>query len=577
MTEHPLFDRLLRKVGATRDAAPSLEAWQALAELVARTFGEADQDRYTTERAMDVSSQEMQQLYQELQGRTEHELGVLRHSEQRHRLLFDSNPLPMWVIDAETLRFLDVNLAMVTSYGYTRDELLTMHAMDLKLPEDVPQMVRGVHEASTEESQHLGLRKHRCKDGSIRDVNVTVHALAIDGRHCVLGIALDVTRARRIEEELRQAHKMEAVGRLAGGIAHDFNNILAVILASTEFALDELGGGHVVAAEVVEVRNAALRATALTRQLLTFSRKQPRNAKPLALNSVVTGIEAMLSRIVGEDISMSAMIASDLGTIEADPGEIEQVLMNLVVNARDAMPGGGRLLLETSNTTVDECHGLELGVPAGRYVVLSVTDAGCGMTEEVRARIFEPFFTTKDVGKGTGLGLATVFGIMKECRGGIGVYSEPGRGTTFRIYWPRIDAAPRKDGATCRAPARGSGTILVVEDDNQLRGILRRYLTSWGYTLLEAPSGVAAIELLRRHGGPIDLLLTDLVMPGGVDGRTLSKHVLAERPSVRVVFMSGYTEHTAIKSADIGPSDYFVQKPFSAQVLSETLHCALRG
>jgi CheY-like chemotaxis protein len=285
----------------------------------------------------------------------------------------------------------------------------------------------------------------------------------------------------------------------------------------------------------------------------------------------------MLQRVLPENIQVVTKPQDHLWPVYADAGQLEQVLMNLVVNARDAMPGGGRLLLETSNTTVDEIHGLELGVPAGRYVVLSVSDTGCGMTDDVRARIFEPFFTTKDVDKGTGLGLATVFGIMKECRGAIGVYSEPGRGTTFRIYWPRSDAATTKDGATRFVPARGSGTILVVEDDTQLRNILRRYLTSWGYTLLEAPSGVAAIELLRGHGGPIDLLLTDLVMPGGVDGRTLSKHVLAERPLARVVFMSGYTEHAAIKSADIGPSDYFVQKPFSAQALCETLHCALRG
>jgi signal transduction histidine kinase/ActR/RegA family two-component response regulator len=450
-----------------------------------------------------------------------------------------------------------------------------MRAMDVKLPDDVPEMVRGINEAPANAIQHFGLRKHRCKSGKILDVDVTIHALVIDGRRCVLGIALDMTRSRRVEEELRQAQKMEAIGRLAGGIAHDFNNILAVILANAECVLEDLGGDHDAAMGIVEIRDAAKRAAGLTRQLLTFSRKQRRQPKPLALNSVVTGIEAMLNRIVGEDINMSATIASDLGTIEADPGEVEQVLMNLVVNARDAMPGGGRLVLETSNAIVDDNQASEIGVPAGRYVVLSVTDTGCGMTDEVRARIFEPFFTTKDVDRGTGLGLATVFGILKESRGGITVYSEPDRGTTFRIYWPRTDAVTAKATSTRFVPVRGSGTILLVEDDIQVRTILRRYLTSWGYTLLEAPSGVAALELIRREAPPIDLLLTDLVMPGGVDGRSLSKHMIAEQPQARVVFMSGYTEHAALHNSELGPDDYFVQKPFSAQVLSETLHRAL--
>ena len=571
---HPLFDRLLRKVGASLDAVPSFEAWQALGQLVARTYGDADQDRYTIERAMEMSSHEMQKLYEELRQRAEHEIALLRHSEERHRLLFDSNPLPMWAIDAETLRFVDVNHAMIETYGYSRDEFLTMHAMDIKVSDDVPEMLRWISEAPNV-IKHLGLRKHRCKNGAILEVDITVHALVLDGRRCVLGIALDMTRSRRVEEELRQAQKMEAIGRLAGGIAHDFNNILAVILANAEYILDELGPDHETAFGVVEIRNAATRAAGLTRQLLTFSRKQKRQAKPLALNSIVTGIEAMLNRIVGEDVTMSAMIASDLGTIEADPGEVEQVLMNLVVNARDAMPGGGRIFVETSNIHIDEIHALEIGVPAGRYVQLAVSDTGCGMTEEIRARIFEPFFTTKDVDKGTGLGLATVFGIMKESSGGISVYSEPGRGTTFRTYWPRIDAVTAKETPTRFVPVHGSGTVLVVEDDNQLRAILRRYLTSWGYTLLEAPSGVAALELVRQHAGPIDLLLTDLVMPGGLDGRSLSKHVIAEQPRIRVIFMSGYTEHAAIKNAELGPDDHFVQKPFSAQLLCETLHRVL--
>ena len=573
---HPLLDRLLRRVGASSTEAPTFEAWGKLLALVCRTYQDADQDRYTIERAMDVSSVEMQALYQELERRTQNELLALRRSDERHRLLFDGNPLPMWVVDAETLRFVEVNNAMIDTYGYSRDEFLGMCATDLKLPEDVHEVVSGISAAPLDAVHHVGVRRHRRKDGRLLEMDVTVHTLTLDGQRRVLGIALDMTQTRRIEEDLRQAQKMDAVGQLAGGIAHDFNNILGVILANTEFAIEEVGGDHPAVATLVEIENAANRAAGLTRQLLTFSRKQTRQLKPLALNVIVTGIETMLTRIVGEDIAMSAMIAADLGTIEADRGEVEQVLMNLVVNARDAMPSGGRLLIETMNTTVDDNHAPQIGVAPGRYVVLAVTDTGCGMTPTVRSRIFEPFFTTKDVDKGTGLGLSTVFGIVKQCHGGIGVYSEPGRGTTFRIYWPRTDAVAAKQADARFVPIRGSGTILVVEDDHQLRQIIRRYLTSWGYTPLEASNGSAALELLDSHGGPIDLLLTDLVMPG-IDGWSLSQRVIVEKPRVRVVFMSGYTEHAALKNAGLGPDDFFVQKPFSAQVLCETLHRALAG
>ena len=571
---HPVLDRLLKRVGTSRDRVPSPEAWQELIDLVDRTYRDADQDRYTIERAMDISSEEMQELYRALEDRAEREIAVIRQSDERHRLLFESNPLPMWILDAETLMFVDVNTAMITAYGYSRDELLSMRIMDIKLPEEIDEMIRGVRGAPIDAVHHVGMRKHRRKDGGVLEMDITVHSLLIDGRRGILGVALDMTQARRVEEELRQAQKMEAVGRLAGGIAHDFNNILAVILANAEYVLQDLGDGSEAAKGIAEIRSAATRAASLTRQLLTFSRKQKRQPKAIALNAVVTGLERMLTRIVGEDIAMSALIAPDLGTIEADPGEVEQVLMNLVVNARDAMPAGGKVLLETANTIVDDAQGRRIGLPAGAYVTLSVTDTGCGMTEAVRVRIFEPFFTTKDVDKGTGLGLATVFGIVKESGGAICVYSEPDRGTTFRIYWPRIDGVPAHQAVSHSAPVHGSGVILVVEDDAQLRHIIRRYLASWGYTPLEAPSGAHALDVVRGHAGPIDVLLTDLVMPG-IDGRALSQRVLTEKPGIKVVFMSGYTEHAALQTAALGPEDLFVQKPFTARVLSETLHRAL--
>jgi len=566
---HPLLERLLRRVGATPDVAPSLEAWQALLDVVSRTYRDSDQDRYTIERAMDVSGREMQGLYQEV----ERQLAIVRLSEQRHRLLFQGSPLPIWLLDVETLTFVDVNDAMTRTYGYSRDELIGMPANVLKPAEDHQQLAIATT-MTVEQVTHLGLRRHLRKDGTVLEMDITAHGLVIDGRRCVLGIARDMTQARRIEEELRQAQKMEAIGRLAGGVAHDFNNILAVILANAEFAQMTLGDDHPARPEVDEIKSGAERAAALTRQLLTFSRKQKRQPKILALNSIVTEIESMLARIVGEDVAISAKIEPALGAIEADPGEVEQVLLNLVVNARDAMPSGGRLVVETSNSFVDDVHAQQIGVAPGHYVVLAISDTGCGMTDAVRARIFEPFFTTKDVGKGTGLGLATVFGIVQQCGGGIAVYSELGRGTTFRIYWPRRDAAPdarRREGFVA---VQSSGTVLVVEDDNQVRKVLRRYLTSWGYTLLEAPSAAAALDLIAGHRGAIDVLLTDLVMPG-LDGRALSRRVLSEKPATKVVFMSGYTEHAALNNAALGPEDYFVQKPFSARVLSDTLRRAM--
>ncbi|HET9992246.1 MAG TPA: ATP-binding protein [Kofleriaceae bacterium] len=571
---HPLLARLLRKVGASPAQAPSIATWQAMLALTSKMFHDADQDRYTLEHAMDVLSGEMHDLYRELERKTEQELAALRISDERHRLLFQENPLPIWVLDAKTLQYVAINNSMITTYGYSREELLAMTAVDVKQPADVPEMMRSLTSAVLGGVHHIGVRKHRRKDGTVLEMDITAHPITFEGRRCILGIAMDTTHARRLAEDLRQAQKMEAIGQLAGGVAHDFNNILAVILANAEFALEDLGPEDAGVAQLAEIRDAANRAAGLTRQLLTFSRKQNRQPRPLALNAVVTGIEAMLTRIVGEDIAMSATIAPDLGTIEADRGEIEQILMNLVVNARDAMEQGGRLALETTNASVDIPLATHLGVAPGRYVVLAVTDTGCGMSAAIRGRIFEPFFTTKALDRGTGLGLATVFGIVKQANGGIDVESEVDRGTTFRIYWPRIDAAVTTAPLPRFVAPRGAGTILIVEDDGQLRQILRQYLTSWGYTLLEAPNGAAALQLLRDHPGKIDLLLTDLVMPE-LDGRSLSRELLVLRPRTRVVFMSGYTEHAALANAALGPDDLFLQKPFTAQALAETLGRAL--
>ncbi|KAB2906857.1 MAG: PAS domain S-box protein [Kofleriaceae bacterium] len=500
---------------------------------------------------------------------------AIRKSEERYRLLFDGSPLPICVFDAETFRFVAVNDKMVEVYGYTRDELLAMTVKDIKPAEEVPRLIDAVAQAQLGSYDHVGVVRHRRKDGVMLDVDITAHLVEIDGRRYRLAIGVDVTEARRIEEQLRRAARMEAIGQLAGGVAHDFNNLLAAILSNANLIAEELGEDHPLRPEIVDIEAATNRATALTRQLLAFSRKQPRKVTAVALDTVVTTLEKMLSRLVGEDIEMRARLAPQLGTVQGDPGQLEQVLLNLVVNARDAMPTGGRLVIETANADLDESRAAEIGARPGRHVVLSVTDTGCGMTAETQSRIFEPFFTTKPVGKGTGLGLATVFGIVKQAEGGIAVESEVGRGTTFRVYFPRVDAVAASVPEPVReAPVRGTETILVVEDDPFVRAAVGRQLRAFGYRLLEACDPANALEVAAAFPEPIDLLLTDLVMPG-MDGRALASQLLASRSTTRVLFMSGYSEHAAVTSAGLDSRDRLLEKPFTAVALSHAIRATL--
>jgi PAS domain S-box-containing protein len=491
---------------------------------------------------------------------------ALRASEERHRLLFEASPLPTWVFDPQTLRLLAVNEAAVVTFGYSRDELVAMTVSELKPKEDLPEL-HGMEAALFGRTHHVGIKRYRRKDTTIAELDITSHATMLDGRLVLLAIGVDVTQSRLLEEQLRQSQKMEAVGQLAGGVAHDFNNILSVILSNAELALETIGNGP-AATDLHEIEAAAHRAASLTRQLLTFSRKQPRHIETIALNSVVTNIEKMLTRIVGEDIVMSAILMPRLGSIAGDTGQLEQVLVNLVVNARDAMPAGGRLTIETSNVTIDDADAAHLAVAPGRFIMLSVSDTGCGMDEATQARIFDPFFTTKEVGKGTGLGLSTVFGIVKQSEGGIVVHSRPGEGSTFRVYFPRATTAADAHTPELRSTvrARGSGTVLVVEDDEGLRKVLRRRLNSWGFSMCEARDAAQALVLLHELASPVDLLLTDLVMPG-LDGRALAARVRADRPQTKVLFMSGYTEHPAVKTAAHDPGEHFIAKPFTGDDL----------
>jgi signal transduction histidine kinase len=379
----------------------------------------------------------------------------------------------------------------------------------------------------------------------------------------------------RREEQVRQSHKMEAIGRLAGGVAHDFNNLLTVIRGHGELALRKLTGDHALRRNLQEIGLAAERASALTHQLLAFSRKQVLQPRTLDLSEIVERMSNLLQRLIGEDVELVTRDCDSLGSVRADPAQMEQVIVNLAVNARDAMPEGGVLNIGLANAEVDETSARgQAGMAPGPYVVLSVTDTGHGMDADTKARIFEPFFTTKEVGKGTGLGLATVYGIVKQSDGFIWVYSEPGRGTTFKIYLPRVDQAPEpmspRPGA---AAVHGTETVLLVEDEDSLRSLLRELLESFGYSVLEAGQGQEAMRVAREHPGTIHVLLTDLVMPH-MTGRELADLVTRLRPGTRVLFMSGYAAGAA-PHHEVPTDAAYIEKPFTADALASAIRTLL--
>jgi signal transduction histidine kinase len=371
------------------------------------------------------------------------------------------------------------------------------------------------------------------------------------------------------EERLRQAQKMEAIGQLAGGVAHDFNNLLGVILGYGELLLKDPPGEGLRRQRVEQILQAAQRGAALTRQLLAFSRQQPLEARSLDLNTVVSGLEPMLTRLIGEDIEVAIQLSEGLHLVKTDPAQIEQVLLNLAVNARDAMRGGGRLIIETSNVDLDDTYVLSHpDAIRGPHVLLAVSDTGHGMVPEMLAHIFEPFFTTKEAGKGTGLGLATVYGVARTSGGHVGVYSEPGRGTTFKVYLPRTEEGltPTPDQPRPEARRTGSETVLLVEDEPELQAVICELLQQGGYAVIEGPSPEAALAAAEEHDGPIHLVLTDLVMPR-VSGLEAAARIRAGRPDVKVLYMSGYTNTGAEHQAALPEHHAFLQKPFSLDAL----------
>ena len=504
----------------------------------------------------------------------------LRLREESFHLLFESNPHPMWVFDRETLRFLEVNAAAVSHYGYSRDEFLAMRITDIRPESDVAlavAAVRGDTESATR--HHVGDWRHRTKDGRIIDVEVAAHDTEFGGQAGRLVVAHDVTERKRLEAQLLQSQKLEAVGQLAAGVAHDFNNLLNVITGYSELLLRSLPAKGTDRDRTEQVRRAAERGAGLTRQLLAFSRRQVLEPRVLDLNAALADVQSMLTRLIGEDIKIVTSFDPALGRVFADPGQMEQVLVNLVVNARDAMPEGGSLVLETSNVGLDEAYArTHPEARAGAHVRLAVSDTGHGMDAATASRIFEPFFTTKPRGKGTGLGLATVHGIVQQSGGHVDVYSEPGHGTTFKIYLPRVEAQeqrPADEGASVEAHG-GSETIVLVEDEEGLRSLIREVLEDAGYRVVEAQDPEGGLAAVRAEPRGIDLLMTDVILPQ-MRGNELADRVREISPGARVLFMSGYTDEAIGQHAVLAPGSHFLQKPFSLTALLAKVRAVLEG
>ncbi len=630
-------------------------------------------------------------------GEANRELGA---REARYRQMFEANPNPMWVYDLEALRFLAVNDAAVAHYGYTRDEFLAMTIADIGPQENLPSLMAAVGTVDSGIIRDV-LWRHRKRDGTLIDVEITSHALDFGGLKAEMVLAHDVTARLRAEAELRaseerfreltetirevfwvtdpvknqvsyvspayeaiwgrpretlyasslswveaihpddrdrvlqeaatrqtqgsydeeyrivrpdgevrwirdtaypvfgrdgsverivgvarditgrklaqlqflQAQKLEAVGLLADGVAHDFNNLLTVILTEAELLGEDLGEDSPFQEAVLAIRRAGERASGLTRQLLAFSRRQLAEPRAFPLNDVVSEMGSMLRRLVGEQVDLVTRLAPGAGSVLADRGQVEQVVMNLAVNARDAMPRGGRLTLETGTVDLDEARE---GLAAGSYVTLTVSDTGAGMTDEVRARVFEPFFTTKDPGKGTGLGLATSRGIAQQAGGDIVVESQPGAGTTMRVFLPRVaddEEGERGRDSTTDLP-RGHETVLVVEDDENVRKVATRLLRSLGYKVLAAANGSEALRVVESSGETLHLLLTDVVMPD-MSGREVAERVTAARCGIKVLYTSGYTDDTLLQTQLLEQRARLIPKPYSVEALARQVREAL--
>lgn len=503
----------------------------------------------------------------------------LRFSEERFYKAFDSSPEGITITTVSDGRYIEVNDAYLHMMEYERSEVLGQTALALNVWNNPEERTRLVEQLPHKGQVRGAQASFRTKSGQIREVELSVESIQLQDEPCLLSITRDVTQHRLLEQQLRQAQKMEAVGRLAGGVAHDFNNLLGVILGSAELLGKDVASNPAWNKRVETIKSTCLRGAALTKQLLTFSRRHVLQPKVLNLNATVSETGKMLQRILGEDIEQKMVLDPTLGAVKADPGQIVQVIMNLAVNARDAMPKGGQLRIETANAGFGQ-NTVPQGVSGrpGPYVILAVSDTGVGMDAETQAHIFEPFYTTKPAGQGTGLGLATVSGIVEQSGGYIFCESEPEKGTTFKIYLPRVDEAVEAVAAQ-KAPARttpGSETVLLVEDDSVLRELIGAGLRAEGYKVLVASDGVDALRVSEQDPGAIDVLLTDVIMPQ-MNGPDLARSLAPRRPRMKVLYISGYTDDKLRDASLSGSEVVLMQKPFQLADLTQKLREVLGG
>jgi len=521
-------------------------------------------------------------VIQDITERKKHEKALIE-SKERYRLLFEINPHPMWIYDLDTLRFLEVNHSAIIHYGYSREEFLLMTIKDIRPPEDISRLMENINNV-TDGIDIAGVWRHIKKNGERIFVEITSHTIDWMGRKAEMVLSYDVTERKKAQEEkeklqaqLIQAQKMESIGRLAGGVAHDFNNMLGIISGYSELIMMDINPSDLIYNQLQHILDTTQKAADLTRQLLAFARKQPVKPKILNLNETISGMIKMLIRLIGEDIKLIWIPDNNLWTVKIDPVQIDQILANLVINSRDAISGTGSITLETGNTSFDEKYKSgHIEFLPGEYVLLAISDTGTGMTKEVIENLFEPFFTTKEIGKGTGLGLCTVYGIVKQNNGFINVYSEPGTGTTIKIYLPRFKSETLSDisDKITDSLRHGNETILITEDEEEYLGFCQVLLKKLGYTVLAAKSPGEAIKITQNYKEKIHILITDVVMPD-MNGRELMEQIKTIKPDIKCLYMSGYTANIITHRGVLDEGINFIQKPFSIKTISQRLRDVL--